>query len=67
MAIGCLASAAGGLLFLLRWVGVTEASASVASSCVSMGLLLLVMGLVWIPVLKEKQRRKWYSPGGNDS
>lgn len=66
MVIGCLASAAGGLLFLLRWVGVMEASASLASSCISMGLMLVVMGLVWIPVLKEKHRRKRYSQGGND-
>lgn len=64
MAIGCLASAAGGLLFLLRWAGATEASASAASSCVSVGLMLVVMGLVWIPVLKEKRRRKQYSQGG---
>lgn len=66
MTLGCLASVTGGLLFLLRRVGVMEASASVASSCVSMGLMLLVMGLVWIPILKEKQRRKRYSQGGND-
>lgn len=67
VAIGCLASAAGGLLVLLRWAGVMEASASVASSCVSAGLMLVVTGLVWIPVLKEKRRRKRHSQGGNDS
>lgn len=66
MVIGCLASAAGGLLFLLRWAGAMEASASVASSCVSVGLMLVLTGLVWIPVLKEKQRRKRYSQSGND-
>lgn len=66
MVVGCLASASGGLLFLLRWVGVMEASSSVASACVSMGLMLVLVGLVWIPVLREKQRRKLYTQGGND-
>lgn len=61
MAIGCLTSATGGLLYLLRWVGVMEVSTSVASACVSMGLMLVLMGLVWIPVLREKQRRKLQS------
>lgn len=46
MVIGCLAPAAGGLLFLLRWVGVMEASTSGASSCVSVGLMVAVLGLV---------------------
>lgn len=61
MAIGCLTSATGGLLYLLRWVGVMEASTSVASACVSMGLVLVLTGLLWIPVLREKQRRKLQS------
>ncbi|XP_035853627.1 phosphoinositide-interacting protein-like [Sander lucioperca] len=58
MVMGSLMSAAGGLLFLLQSLGVTEACHSVASACLSVGLMFVVMGLVWIPVLKEKQRRK---------
>lgn len=61
--MGSLMSAAGGLLLLLRSLGVTEASRSVASACLSIGLMFVVMGLVWIPILKEKQRRKRYSQG----
>ncbi|XP_035813992.1 phosphoinositide-interacting protein-like [Amphiprion ocellaris] len=63
MVMGSLMSAAGGLLFLLRSSGVTEASSSVASACLSIGLMFVVVGLVWIPILKEKQRRKRFSQG----
>lgn len=63
MVMGSLMSAAGGLLFLLQSLGVTEASSSVASACLSIGLMFVVMGVVWIPILKEKQRRKRYSMG----
>lgn len=61
MVMGSVMAAAGGLLFLLRSLGVSEASRSVASACMSIGLMFVVMGLVWIPVLKEKQRRKLYT------
>lgn len=54
MAIGCLTSATGGLLYLLRWVGGCDGG-------VPMGLMLVLTGLVWIPVLREKQRRKLQS------
>uniref|UniRef100_A0A3Q1JDV4 Phosphoinositide interacting regulator of transient receptor potential channels n=1 Tax=Anabas testudineus TaxID=64144 RepID=A0A3Q1JDV4_ANATE len=64
--MGSLMSAAGGLLFLLHSSGVTEASHSVASACLSIGLMFVVMGLVWIPVLKEKQRRKLYIQPGDE-
>lgn len=63
MVMGSLMSAAGGLIFLLQSLGVTEASSSVASACLSIGLMFVVMGVVWIPILKEKQRRKRYSLG----
>lgn len=63
MVMGSLMCAAGGLLFLLQSLGVIEASHSVASACLSIGLMFVVMGLVWIPILKEKQRRKLYSEG----
>ncbi|CAJ1080603.1 Transmembrane protein 238 [Xyrichtys novacula] len=63
MVMGSIMCATGGLLFLLQSSGATEAPRSVASACLSIGLLFVVMGLVWIPVLKEKQRRKQYSRG----
>ncbi|XP_059180095.1 phosphoinositide-interacting protein-like [Centropristis striata] len=63
MVMGSLMCAAGGLLFLLQSLGATEAPRSVASACLSIGLMFVVMGLVWIPILKEKQRRKGYSQG----
>ncbi|KAM3592480.1 uncharacterized protein V6R79_019688 [Siganus canaliculatus] len=63
MVMGSLMSAAGGLLFLLQSLGVIEAAGSVASACLTIGMMFVVMGLVWIPILKEKQRRKGYSQG----
>lgn len=63
VAVGSLACAAGGLLFLLRRAGAAETSASAASACVSVGLMLVVVGLVWTPILKEEHRRKCYSGG----
>uniref|UniRef100_A0A3Q0R8B2 Phosphoinositide interacting regulator of transient receptor potential channels n=1 Tax=Amphilophus citrinellus TaxID=61819 RepID=A0A3Q0R8B2_AMPCI len=63
MVMGSLMSAAGALLFLLQYSGVIEAPRSVASTCLSLGLMFVVMGLVWVPILKEKQRRKQISHG----
>lgn len=63
MVMGSLMTVVGGLLFLLRSLAVAEAPRSVASACVSIGLLFVVMGLVWIPILKEKRRRKLFSRG----
>lgn len=63
MVTGSLICAAGELIFLLRSPAVTAATRSVASTCLCIGLMFVVMGLVWIPILKEKQRRKKYSWG----
>ncbi|KAK5850541.1 hypothetical protein PBY51_001412 [Eleginops maclovinus] len=60
LVMGSLMCAAGGLLYLLLSLGVTDTSRSVASACLSLGLVLVLMGLMWIPVLKERQRRKGY-------
>lgn len=61
--MGSLMSVVGGLLFLLRSLAVAEVPHSVASACVSIGLMFVAMGLVWIPILKEKRRRKLFSHG----
>ncbi|KAK5611068.1 hypothetical protein CRENBAI_022642 [Crenichthys baileyi] len=63
MVMGFLMSAAGALLFLLHTVGVIDVSHSVASACLSIGLMFVVVGLVWIPILKQKRRRKRLSLG----
>ncbi|MEQ2175800.1 hypothetical protein GOODEAATRI_021404 [Goodea atripinnis] len=63
MVMGFLMSAAGALLFLLHSVGVIDVSCSVASACLSIGLMFVVVGLVWIPILKQKHRRKQLSQG----
>lgn len=64
MVMGSLMSAVGGLLFLLRSLGdVDVPPRSVASACVSIGLMFVVLGLVWIPILKEKRRRELFSRG----
>ncbi|KAK7918684.1 hypothetical protein WMY93_009968 [Mugilogobius chulae] len=51
MVMGSLMSAAGALLLLLH-------VSQVGSACLSIGLMFVMVGLVWIPVLKEKHRRK---------
>uniref|UniRef100_A0A3B4EZ48 Phosphoinositide interacting regulator of transient receptor potential channels n=1 Tax=Pundamilia nyererei TaxID=303518 RepID=A0A3B4EZ48_9CICH len=61
--MGSLMSVAGAVLLLLQYSGVTEASRSVASACLSLGLMFVAMGLVWVPILKEKERRKRISQG----
>lgn len=61
--MGSLMSAVGGLLFLLHSLEAADVPRSVASACVSIGLMFVVLGVVWIPILKEKQRRKLYSRG----
>ncbi|XP_017166168.1 phosphoinositide-interacting protein-like [Poecilia reticulata] len=66
MVMGSLMSAAGALLLLLRSAGVSGASRSVASACLSVGLTFVAVGLVWIPVLKEKRRRRRLSQGLED-
>ncbi|XP_035987931.1 phosphoinositide-interacting protein-like [Fundulus heteroclitus] len=58
LVMGSLMSAAGVLLFWLRRAGVTDVSCSAASACLSTGLMFVAVGLVWIPVLKEKRRRQ---------
>lgn len=62
--MGALVSAVGAaLLLILRSSGTAEETRSVASACLSVGLMFVVVGLVWIPVLKEKLRRKRCSHG----
>lgn len=61
--MGSLMFAAGGLLLLLHSSGGNDPSRSVASACLSIGLMFVVVGLVWIPILKEKHRRKRLSQG----
>lgn len=63
MVMGSLMSAVGGLLFLLRSLKAVDAPRSVASACVAIGLMFVVLGLVWIPILREKKRRKLFSRG----
>uniref|UniRef100_A0A3Q3E1M2 Uncharacterized protein n=1 Tax=Hippocampus comes TaxID=109280 RepID=A0A3Q3E1M2_HIPCM len=56
--MGSLMSAAGVVLFLLQFCKMVQAG-PVASACVSVGLMFVVVGLVWIPILKEKRRRRF--------
>uniref|UniRef100_A0A3P9IXV7 Phosphoinositide interacting regulator of transient receptor potential channels n=1 Tax=Oryzias latipes TaxID=8090 RepID=A0A3P9IXV7_ORYLA len=54
--MGSVMGAAGALLLLLHRS--VDAPRSVGSACLSVGLMFVAVGLVWIPVLREKQRRK---------
>ncbi|KAM6951131.1 ribosomal L1 domain-containing protein 1 [Aplochiton taeniatus] len=58
MVLGALMAAVGAVLFLLHSSGVTEAPHATAPACLSIGLMFVVVGLVWIPILKENLRRK---------
>uniref|UniRef100_A0AAV2LST3 Uncharacterized protein n=1 Tax=Knipowitschia caucasica TaxID=637954 RepID=A0AAV2LST3_KNICA len=51
LVLGALTSGAGAVLLLM---GVSP----VGSACLSVGLMFVVLGLVWLPVLKEKHRRR---------
>lgn len=63
LVMGSLMSAAGAVLLLLRSTGVAGASPSLASACLSVGLMFVALGLVWLPVLKEAHRRRRLSQG----
>lgn len=63
MVMGALMSAVGAVLLLLQSSGATKVSHSVTSACLSIGLMFVVVGLVWIPILKEKLRRKRLGQG----
>ena len=62
MVMGALMSAAGAALVLLRALGVSEAPHAMVPACLSVGPVFVVLGLVWIPILRQKQRRRasWY-------
>ena len=57
MVMGGLMSGVGAVLFLLHYLGVTETPHATAPACLSIGLMFVVVGLVWVPILKEKLRR----------
>lgn len=63
MVMGSLMAAMGGLLLLLRSLEAADVPRSVATACVSIGLMFVILGLVWIPILKEKQRRRLFGRG----
>ncbi|CAL8302354.1 unnamed protein product [Lota lota] len=58
MVMGVLMSAVGAVLLLLRALGVSEAPHAMVPACLSAGLVFVVLGLVWIPILRQKQRRR---------
>lgn len=55
--MGGLMSGVGVVLFLLHSLGVTETAHATTPACLSIGLMFVVVGLVWVPILKEKLRR----------
>ncbi|KAJ7984732.1 hypothetical protein DPEC_G00357810 [Dallia pectoralis] len=57
MVMGALMLGTGAVLFLLHSSGVMDAPHSTAPVCLSVGMMFIVVGLVWIPILKDKQRR----------
>uniref|UniRef100_A0A8C5GFJ5 Uncharacterized protein n=1 Tax=Gouania willdenowi TaxID=441366 RepID=A0A8C5GFJ5_GOUWI len=58
MVMGSLVSIVGVILYLVQSPGMTESARSVASACLSIGLMFVVVGLVWVPILKEKHQRR---------
>uniref|UniRef100_A0A8C7F5T5 Phosphoinositide-interacting protein n=1 Tax=Oncorhynchus kisutch TaxID=8019 RepID=A0A8C7F5T5_ONCKI len=57
MVMGALMLGAGVVLILLHSSGVTDTPHATAPVCLSIGMMFVVVGLVWIPILKDKQRR----------
>uniref|UniRef100_A0A674CRM2 Phosphoinositide interacting regulator of transient receptor potential channels n=1 Tax=Salmo trutta TaxID=8032 RepID=A0A674CRM2_SALTR len=57
MVMGALMLGAGAVLILLHSSGVTDTPHATAPVCLSIGMMFVVVGLVWIPILKDKQRR----------
>lgn len=49
---------AGGITSLLASFKVTEAPAAIAPVCYSIGFMFLLLGLIWLPIIKDKLRRK---------
>ena len=58
MVMGALMSAAGAVLLLLRASGVSKAPRAVVPACLSAGPAFVVLGLVWVPVLRQKLKRR---------
>ncbi|KAJ8413622.1 hypothetical protein AAFF_G00081290 [Aldrovandia affinis] len=58
MVIGGLLLGAGSLLALLHYTQVVNVSYTVGTVCLSIGLMFLVTGLVWLPVIQQKLQRK---------
>ncbi|XP_078274438.1 phosphoinositide-interacting protein-like [Rhinoraja longicauda] len=56
-AIGLLALLAGVILTVLHFIGVLDVPSVLGPVCLSIGLMFMVTGLVWIPIVKEKIRR----------
>ncbi|KAJ3608148.1 hypothetical protein NHX12_025198 [Muraenolepis orangiensis] len=62
MVMGVLMWAAGGVVLLLHGAGVREAPRAVVPACLSAGGVFVVLGLVWIPILRQKltRRASWH-------
>ncbi|KAJ8363869.1 hypothetical protein SKAU_G00127000 [Synaphobranchus kaupii] len=58
MVIGGLLLGTGSVLSLLQYAQVVSVSYTMGTVCLSIGLIFLVTGLVWLPVIKQKLQRK---------
>lgn len=58
MIIGGLMLGAGAVTSLLGSFEVTEVPPAIGAVCFSIGLMFLVLGLIWLPIIKDKLRRK---------
>ncbi|KAK6476125.1 phosphoinositide-interacting protein-like [Huso huso] len=58
MVIGGLLFAAGTVIAFLYFSRVGRVPYALGPVCLSIGLMFLVTGLVWVPVIKQKVRQK---------
>ncbi|KAJ8246034.1 hypothetical protein GJAV_G00262940 [Gymnothorax javanicus] len=58
LVLGGLMLGTGSVLSLLQYNQVVSLSYTMGTVCMSIGLMFLVTGLVWVPVIKQKLHRK---------
>ncbi|XP_063077355.1 phosphoinositide-interacting protein-like [Engraulis encrasicolus] len=56
--IGGLMLGAGAIISLLDSFAVIELPPAIGATCFSIGLIFVVLGMVWVPIIKDKLRRK---------
>ncbi|XP_028821394.1 phosphoinositide-interacting protein-like [Denticeps clupeoides] len=57
MVIGVLVVGAGGVVSLVQRSVEGDLSPAIVPVCLTIGMMFIVVGLVWLPILRDKQKR----------